>query len=69
MQIPNINLEIVSVQICVRLFKYIQCAMYLLTVLQHLHDVLFDHWQNDLSSQTTGNSVQSTFPSHSITDG
>lgn len=40
-----------------------------LTVLQHGHDVLFDHWQNDFSSQTTGNSVQSTFPGYSVTVG
>lgn len=48
---------------------YIQTSMGLLTVLQHLHDVLFDHGQNDLSSQATGNPVQSALPSNSIAGG
>lgn len=41
----------------------------LLTVLQHLHNVLLDHGQNYLSSKTTGNSVKSTLSRHSITGG
>lgn len=42
------------------------CAA-LLTILQHLHDMLFDHGKNDLSSQTTGNSIERALPSHSVT--
>lgn len=29
--------------------------------------MLFDHGKNDLSSQTTGNSIERALPSHSIT--
>lgn len=42
--------------------------MHLLTVLQHLHDVLLDHGKDDLSSEATGNPVQSTLTRHSITE-
>lgn len=41
----------------------------LLTVLQHLHDVLFNHGQNDLPPETTGDSVQSALPGHGVTEG
>lgn len=41
----------------------------LLTVSQHLHNVLFDHGQNYLSPETAGNSVQGALPRHGITVG
>ena len=38
-----------------------------LTVLEHGHDVLLDHGQDDLASQPTGDAVQSALPSHCVT--
>lgn len=38
----------------------------LLTVPQHLYDVLLDHGQDDLATQAAGDPVQGALPSHSI---
>lgn len=47
----------------------IRASVGLLTVMQHLHDVLFDHGQNDLSPQATGDSVQSALTGNGIAGG
>lgn len=51
---------------CIYSCNYFNFCLSLLTVLQHLHDVLLDHGQDDFATQAAGDPVQCALSSHGV---